>query len=471
MEPNVMDIVMKTLITAGVMKYLRNYLETSVRLPRWDNILKYAWVGALILTGLATVFSINLLNDNFYYLLLFVVAYIIYQSREFRSARLLMVAVSPMLIFVVLNNIFKYITPNFYQSYRAFFSLSENFAILWIIGFGIYAQKQNKQEKLQKIKDDQEKRLLEAQKNELEFLVSERTAEIMKQKEELESTLVKLKATQDQLIQSEKLASLGELTAGIAHEIQNPLNFVNNFAELSVELVKELNDEIGKVPLDKDLIENLMHDLTQNQEKINHHGKRASSIVKGMLEHSRKSTGVKEPTDMNALADEYLRLSYHGLRAKEKDFNATMETHFETPLSKVEVIPQDMGRVLLNLINNAFFAVSQKAKALQATSAEQANHDGEPYEPTVTVSTRYWAPPLGQKGAGGVEIRVKDNGIGMPDSVKAKVFQPFFTTKPTGQGTGLGLSISYDIVTKGHGGTLEVDTKEGEYTEFIIKLP
>ena len=471
MEPNVMDIVMKTLITAGVMKYLRNYLETSVRLPQWDIFLKYAWVGALVLTGLTTAFSINLLNDNFYFLLLFVVAYIIYQSRDFRSARLLMVAVSPMLAYFIVNSVFKFLTPNFYQSYNSFFDFAESFTIFWIIGFGIYAQKQNKREKLQKIKDDEEKRLLEAQKNELEFLVSERTAEITKQKEELESTLAKLKATQDQLIQSEKLASLGELTAGIAHEIQNPLNFVNNFAELSVELVKELNDEIIKSPLDKELIESLMQDLTQNQEKINHHGKRASSIVKGMLEHSRKSSGVKEPTDINALADEYLRLSYHGLRAKDKEFNATMETHFETPLSKVEVIPQDMGRVLLNLINNAFYAVSQKVKSLRLLSDEQTENNREPYQPTVTVSTRYLAPPLGLKGAGCVEIRIKDNGIGMPDSVKAKVFQPFFTTKPTGQGTGLGLSISYDIVTKGHGGTVEVNTKEGEYTEFIIKLP
>jgi two-component system, NtrC family, sensor kinase len=180
---------------------------------------------------------------------------------------------------------------------------------------------------------------------------------------------------------------------------------------------------------------------------------------------------VKEPTDINALAEEYLRLSYHGLRAKDKEFNATMETHFETPLSKVEVIPQDMGRVFLNLINNAFYAVSQKAKSLRLLSAEQTGNNQESYQPTVTVSTRYLAPPLGLKGAGCVEIRIKDNGIGMPDSVKAKVFQPFFTTKPTGQGTGLGLSISYDIVTKGHGGTLEVNTKEGEYTEFIIKLP
>jgi two-component system, NtrC family, sensor kinase len=281
---------------------------------------------------------------------------------------------------------------------------------------------------------------------------------LTKQKEELELTLLQLNATQSQLIQSEKLASLGELTAGIAHEIQNPLNFVNNFAELSVDLAKELKDELKNPEKDWGLIEELTNDLIQNQDKINHHGKRASNIVKNMLEHSRTSTGIKESIDINALADEYLRLSYHGLRAKDKVFNATMITNFQESLPQITVIPQDIGRVLLNLFNNAFYAVRQK----DLTTFEKLSNLNN-YTPSVFVSTKQIKKT--------VEIRVKDNGTGMPENVKNKIFQPFFTTKPTGQGTGLGLSLSYDIVTKGHGGTLKVETKEGEFTEFIITLP
>jgi signal transduction histidine kinase len=281
--------------------------------------------------------------------------------------------------------------------------------------------------------------------------------QLEKAKQSIEATLHELRATQAQLIQSEKLASLGELTAGIAHEIQNPLNFVNNFSELSVELAEELKEEINKPKLDKGLIEELATDLATNQEKINHHGKRASAIVKGMLEHSRMGDAMhRVSTDINALADEYLRLSYHGLRAKDSSFNATMETHFDPELPKIEVIPQDIGRVLLNLINNAFYAVHQRAvETLHATSL--------PYQPTVIVTTK--------KLENAIEISVRDNGNGIPDAIKDKIFQPFFTTKPAGQGTGLGLSLAYDIITKGHGGTLEVDSLEKIGTSFTISLP
>ena len=287
------------------------------------------------------------------------------------------------------------------------------------------------------------------------------------QAKEIEKAYSELKAAQAQLIQSEKLASLGELTAGIAHEIQNPLNFVNNFAELSVDLAEELNEEIDKDPIDKALIKELMGDLTQNQQKINHHGKRAASIVTGMLQHARTSTGTKEPTDLNALADEYLRLSYHGLRAKDSTFNAKMETDLDPSIGKLEVVPQDIGRVFLNLINNAFYATQQRRLGIGELGIGGL---GDEYEPTVSVSS-HMVPPLGGQGAGQVVFKIKDNGTGIPDHVKAKIFQPFFTTKPTGQGTGLGLSLAYDIVTKGHGGTLEVETIEGEGTEFIIQLP
>ncbi len=275
---------------------------------------------------------------------------------------------------------------------------------------------------------------------------------LYEQKIEIQNNLKELKFTQSQLIQKEKLASLGELTAGIAHEIQNPLNFVNNFSELSVDLAKELNEEIDKELIDKDLVKDLVADLSSNQEKINHHGKRASSIVKGMLEHSRASTGERELTDINALADEYLRLSYHGMRAKDKNFNADYKTEFDSNLPKINVIPQDIGRVLLNLINNAFYAV----KAPQPPK-------GESFTPSVIVST--------QRADNQIIITVKDNGNGIPENIKAKIFQPFFTTKPTGEGTGLGLSLAYDIVTKGHGGELKVETKEGEGSIFQILLP
>ncbi len=273
--------------------------------------------------------------------------------------------------------------------------------------------------------------------------------------EQLRQQQADLRATQNQLVQREKMASLGELTAGIAHEIQNPLNFVNNFAEVSVELVDELNEEVEAGHTDE--VFPLTDDLRQNLTKIHHHGKRADAIVKAMLQHSRSSTGERVPTDLNALADEYFRLSYHGLRAKDKEFNAELITRFDPGLGKVLVVGQDISRVLLNLFNNAFYAVASKKKRMSEAGSVST------FQPMVSVSTR--------KKGNGVEIRVRDNGDGIPDAVVDKIFQPFFTTKPTGEGTGLGLSLSYDIITKGHGGSLSVETKAGEFTEFIIMLP
>ena len=273
---------------------------------------------------------------------------------------------------------------------------------------------------------------------------------------ELSTSLEQLKQTQKQLIQSEKMASLGELTAGIAHEIQNPLNFVNNFSEVSNELIDEMKTELSKGNFEDAKL--IADDVKLNLEKINQHGKRADAIVKGMLQHSRSSSGQKEPTDINALADEYLRLAYHGLRAKDKSFNATLKTTFDESVGKISIIPQDIGRVILNLITNAFYAVDEKKKTgIDNLTAGQAG-----YEPTVSVSTK--------KNNDHVEITVADNGEGIARTVLDKIFQPFFTTKPTGQGTGLGLSLAYDIV-KAHGGELKVETKEGEGTEFMIILP
>ena len=324
----------------------------------------------------------------------------------------------------------KKIAADQYRNRLNIYILIGGLMILSVLAFGLWRRNIFKQKSFA---------LLQKQKHEIDL-----------QKSKLEISLTDLQTTQSQLIQSEKMASLGELTAGIAHEIQNPLNFVNNFSEVNTELIEEMQQEMDKGNLEDAKV--ISNDIKENEQKINHHGKRADAIVKGMLQHSRSSSGVKEPTDINTLADEYLRLAYHGLRAKDKSFNATMKTDFDKTIGNINIIPQDVGRVILNLITNAFYAVTEKKKQ---------QPDG--YEPTVSVSTK----KLSDK----VEIKVKDNGNGIPQKVMDKIFQPFFTTKPTGQGTGLGLSLSYDIITKGHGGELKVETKEGEFAEFIITLP
>lgn len=287
------------------------------------------------------------------------------------------------------------------------------------------------------------------QRKRLNKVLSSQKTEIEDQKASVEKALAELKSTQAQLIQSEKMASLGELTAGIAHEIQNPLNFVNNFSEVNEELLNELVDEVEKGNYAE--VKAMAKDIKENEIKINHHGKRAGAIVKGMLQHSRVNTGQKELTDINRLCDEYLHLAYHGLRAKDKSFNPDIKTKFDHTLQKINIVPQDIGRVLLNLINNAFYAISEKM-----------NNKAIVFKPLVSVQTK--------KSGNRVCITVSDNGNGIPDALKEKIFQPFFTTKPTGQGTGLGLSLSYDIV-KAHGGEIKVESREGEGTEFIIQLP
>jgi signal transduction histidine kinase len=299
---------------------------------------------------------------------------------------------------------------------------------------------------LEKEREKEKQQILSAQNELLEKEVANRTSE--------------LKASQNRLIQQEKLASLGELTAGIAHEIQNPLNFVNNFSEVSVELIEELKEEFEKVDFDFQNSKEIINDLVQNLEKITHHGKRASGIVKSMLEHSRMNNGEKQNVDVNALADEYLRLSYHGLRAKDKSFNADFELIAQENLPLYETVPQDLGRVLLNLLNNAFFAV----KTRKINKGENSN-----YKPKVTVKTHLCVNENTKDQ--NIVIEVHDNGIGIPESVKNKIFQPFFTTKPTGEGTGLGLSLSYDIITKGNNGIMEVESTKGEGSVFKIKLP
>ena len=430
-----------------VMSIVPKILETKTRDPKLHTLLNFSWLGMMLLTMLITTAGFV---PSYFTITGLMVLYAVHRSKGFPPARMLGIAFVPFVIIFVISDTFQLITPNFFKENREFFENIKGFSFFWVIGFTIYAQRQAKRDKIVRDKADQERLINEAKKQELEYQVAERTAELTQQKESLEATLEELKTTQNQLIQAEKMASLGELTAGIAHEIQNPLNFVNNFSEVSVELCQEINDELIKPDFDKTYIAEILNDLSQNQQKITHHGQRAASIVRGMLQHSRTSTGQKELTDINALADEYLRLSYHGLRAKDKTFNADFESILDPNLPKIAVIPQDFGRVLLNIINNAFYAACQNA--------------GRVLNPAcVIVHT--------QSIDNQIIIKIKDNGIGMSEATRAKIFQPFFTTKPTGQGTGLGLSLAYDIITKGHGGTIEVESVEGEGTTFIVKLP
>ncbi len=280
------------------------------------------------------------------------------------------------------------------------------------------------------------------------------------QKEKVENALAELKSTQQQLIHAEKMASLGELTAGIAHEIQNPLNFVNNFSEVNKEMIAEMKEEIDNGNYSE--VKLIANNIEENEQKINHHGKRADTIVKSMLQHSRQTKGVKEPADINALCDEYLRLSYHGLRAKDKSFNADFKTDFDETIGKINIVPQDIGRVLLNLFNNAFYAVNEKQK-LEAKESTTFEKLSTLYKPLVSIQTK--------KVNDKVMIVVSDNGNGIPQNIIDKIFQPFFTTKPTGEGTGLGLSLAYDIITKQHNGTIKVESKVDEGTVFRIQLP
>jgi two-component system, NtrC family, sensor kinase len=460
---------------------IRLFLQPEIQRHRFNKFITYALV-LTALAALSTLFVYNFPNNvvaykEFFselatrltYLPLFIINILLVKEGH-ANAKFSFIATAPLfclwLIRFIIGSFYFFGEVSIMQSVVGNFSTIEGFCLTWLIVVfsgalvSRYNQYRNRSianviEKEQREKEIEIERnkLIEQQKENLEIQVKERTAE-------LNQSLDTLKATQTQLIQSEKLASLGELTAGIAHEIQNPLNFVNNFSELSVDLSNELKEEMLKIDIpekDKEYISELLTDLSQNQAKINHHGKRASSIVKGMLEHSRASTGVKELSDINALADEYLRLSYHGLRAKDKSFNADFKTNFDENLPKISIIQQDIGRVLLNLINNAFYAVNQRKQLSESLKLSES------YTPSVFLTT--------QLVDNQIVIKVKDNGMGMSDSIKAKVFQPFFTTKPTGQGTGLGLSLAYDIVTKGHGGALEVESTEGVGTEFIIKLP
>ncbi|MBO3269866.1 sensor histidine kinase [Hymenobacter defluvii] len=452
-------IFFSILIAVGLVRVIRKFLDLPTRLPRINRLLDYIWVPGVVLFALSSLIhwkSDQL--DELYLLFVFGVGiWVSLRLRTYRPARLLLLAALPFVAYSAFELVLALVAPAMLKEYDDSFEVAQAFTFIWLFTFALIARNQKNQlekDRLLREEEEKTKQRISAQNVELERLVAERTVTLTQQAEELRYALTELRITQNQLIQSEKMASLGELTAGIAHEIQNPLNFVTNFSDVSTELLTELEEEQQKPDRDPELEAEILTDLKQNLQKITHHGQRAASIVRAMLEHSRANNGERQPTDLNKLADEYLRLAYHGLRAKDKTFNATITTFFDPSLGHISAVSQDLGRVLLNLFTNAFYAVQKKQK--------DGNTPG--YVPTVSVNTLH-------RSSGEVEIRVRDNGTGIPESVKDKIFQPFFTTKPTGEGTGLGLSLSYDIITKGHGGTLTVETEEGEGTEFIIRLP
>jgi two-component system NtrC family sensor kinase len=426
------------------------------------NVLKRTlsrkFKGLLIVTGLYTVINFFLPQAGIIplyaadlFLVIVCIYYVVSSWQKLRGAQWCIVAglLSSLLFFIAVT--VAYIFASGGRPPEFIWYLNTGFLLSFPLSMLVYVAMRFK-DIIKEVRQNAQQVVLLSEEKKQEALNRQKILEeeVSKQTAEIRATLANLKSTQTQLIQSEKMASLGELTAGIAHEIQNPLNFVNNFSEVNTELIDEMQHEIEKGDLAE--IKAIANDIQQNEQKINMHGKRADAIVKGMLQHSKNNSGKKELTDINALSDEYLRLSYHGLRAKDKTFNAEMITNFNADLPKVNVIPQDIGRVLLNLFNNAFYAVNQKQKTA-----------GNDYKPEVSVTT--------STENGQIIIKVKDNGIGISENVKDKIMQPFFTTKPTGEGTGLGLSLTYDMVVKGHGGSIFVDTKEGEFTEFEVQLP
>ncbi|MCW3110341.1 MAG: integral rane sensor signal transduction histidine kinase [Segetibacter sp.] len=467
----------------------RYFLHTFFHYPRWDKVLRFS-IFIQLLAALAVYFvAPHLSNDanNMVWnvwdwsqgivLMCILTTFLLYIRNKDKSARQFVIACLPVATVWVVNYIIMNRTNsaiaiewNKYYDRLELLCISSLVIILSWILFDRYniLRKENAErallnERLAKQKEIERSQLIAQQKVVLEEEVAARTAE-------LKQSLEDLKAAQKQLVQSEKMASLGELTAGIAHEIQNPLNFVNNFSEVSVELLEELKDGALTTLKEEYKIEaqEVMADLTENLQKIKHHGKRADAIVKAMLEHSNSRNSKKEPTNINVLTDKYFHLTYSGVTAKDKTFKVKLETHFDESIGKIEVIQQDIGRVLVNLFNNAFYSVKEKKKQAPLPSKGGIENAQKGYEPTVTVTTSL-ALPSGGRGAV-VSIHVRDNGIGIPQKIIDKIFQPFFTTKPTGQGTGLGLSLSYDII-KAQGGELTVETKEGEFAEFIIQLP
>ncbi len=445
-------MILEPFVLIFIVWHIRKNLRLLSPNTHWNKTLLWAMIGIAILFILERTLPISIVTKWIWHLLILGIGYLIFRLPVLERMRTIIIAVLPLIIINTIKDLLEIIYLPLYEKIDDYLDFAIVFSLAWMIAMLIRSNKQNralKKERQKTLAEEERNKFISAQKEKLELIVEERTAEITKQKDELMHAFTELKNTQSQLIQSEKMASLGELTAGIAHEIQNPLNFVNNFSEVNKELLAEMGEEIENGNFEE--VKALAKDITNNEDKIMFHGKRADNIVKGMLQHSRNNSGEKEPTDINILADEYLRLAYHGLRAKDKSFNATMVTDFDKSIGTVDIIPQDIGRVILNLITNAFYIVDKKKKS-----------GIENYEPTVTVNSK--------KRGENIEICVTDNGNGIPEKILNKIFEPFFTTKPTGEGTGLGLSLSYDII-KAHGGTLKVKSETPKGTTFSINLP
>ncbi len=454
------------IISIILFRYLQTHDNTKTLAPKWEMNFRIGMIASIIILILGS--SLGFVRPFAVWIthfMLFGMMYLSQTRSELSPLKPYFKVVLPVVAVHSIKDLLKLFSPPGIEKFTGLFETAEAFVFIWFVATLVIVRRQENALKKQELKTlEQEKEIVKAEgmKLLLEKQVNERTLELRAQKEELQDTLANLRDAQDQLIHSEKMASLGELTAGIAHEIQNPLNFVNNFSAVSKELIQEIKEERSKEDKDRDFeLENeILDDLEQNLGKIFHHGGRASSIVKGMLDHSRASTEDRVETDINALCDEYLRLSYHGLRAKDKSFNSSYKKEFDQELPGIHIVPQEVGRVILNIVNNAFYAVDKKNKELSSPF----------YEPLVTISTSAYKKKS-SKNPEGIKICISDNGIGMSQEVCDKIFQPFFTTKPTGEGTGLGLSLSYDIITQGHNGTLDVESQKGEGSKFIIKLP
>jgi len=437
---------------------VRSLLDKPRLLPTARTWLLALWLPAVLGFGIALgLHYVNKALALWYILFAYGASVaVLWQVRTYRPAATMLWAFVVPTLFRLIGIGMQLTGYHWLEPYGAYYKKWGQLNFLWFFGFVVLAFYQKKtlaKEQAKRTEEEAQRRQAAARNAELERLVAERTSILTQQADELQAALTELRATQQQLIQSEKMASLGELTAGIAHEIQNPLNFVNNFADVSAELVAELEEEQHRPQRDAGLEDELLTDLRHNLHKINLHGQRASSIVRGMLAHSRQGSGERQPVDVNALCDEYLRLAYHGLRAKDKTFNASFNADLAPVLPLVPAVAGDLGRVLLNLFTNAFYAVQKR----QQQGAEPG------YQPTVRVATC--------RQGDDVLITVRDNGTGIPADVRQKIFQPFFTTKPSGEGTGLGLSLAHDIVVQGHGGELTVSSEEGQYTEFVVRLP
>jgi two-component system NtrC family sensor kinase len=461
-------------IYAFLILFFREAFKTKTFLPRWDKYLLAilfvhitAYTGFLLLGNIQLTryifgWTLIIMNNPVIPLSLFITT-LFYSRSNDQFYRLLVIAAFPLLIFYGVIGLFTdnkswfgehENLPSIIKWFVSNFRSVEILCLIWFVLFFTWllfvrfdklrkenAQRQLDFERVAKEREIEKNELISKQKVQLELEVAERTAD-------LKASLENLKATQSQLVQAEKMASLGEVTAGIAHEIQNPLNFVNNFSDVNKELIDELMTEAGVGNIEE--IKYIAADIKANEEKINHHGKRADMIVKGMLQHSRVGRGEKEPTDINELADEYLRIAYHGINTKDDTFNAELLTNYDNNIGKINIVPQDISRVLLNLFNNALYSLNEKRKLSTG------------FIPKVSVST--------SKKNDIAVIAVEDNGDGIPENVVDKIFQPFFTTKPTGKGTGLGLSLAYDIV-KAHGGNITVENSPGKGVKFIITLP